>query len=723
MEKIILATLGPSSLNKRVITRLSDIGVNLFRINLSHTSLEELPEVIGFIQSISETPICVDTEGAQIRTGTVEESSAQMNQHQVVQAYSDGRISQKHILNFYPNQIINKIQIGDYISIDFDSVFAQVVDKEEDLDYLSLRILNGGTIGSNKAVTVHTPINLPPLTDKDKEAIKISKAFGIKHYALSFANHKKDVDFIRGLIPKGSSVISKIECINALKNLQGIASASDAILIDRGDLSREVPLESIGLVQKAIIDLAKGINTPTYIATNLLESMIHSSAPTRAEINDIFNSLEDGADGLVLAAETAIGDNPIQSARFISRMIEFHQSNLTNKNCYPIPNPSKVLVEPHGGELNYSMIENDKINLSSFRKIIVDDNDLLDAEQIAIGTFSPLSGFMKKHDLSSVLNNNKLSNGITWSMPIILQRHFYEINQFEIGETIILSNLDGIEHSLLEIQEIYEIDLETTSEQWFGTSDTAHPGVEKFISKGNLILGGKVTLIKELNSSFKSFLFSPSECRLIFEKMQWDKIIGFHTRNAPHMAHEYIQKSALESVFADGLYISPMFGQKKSGDLLPEYVVKSYQILIEEGVYPKNKVILGGFHSYPRYCGPREALFTMICRKNMGCSHFIIGRDHSGVGSFYGKSDAKNFIELLNTDLGIEPIYFDEIVFCKKKKKFITKEEALNPENISGSDVRDFLLNRKKIPKHIMRESIQEMLFEEHKKGKEIFYS
>ena len=723
MEKLIFATLGPSSLNERVITRLSDIGIDLFRINLSHTSLEELPEVIGFIQSISKTSICIDTEGAQIRTGTIKQSSLDFSQHQLIEVHSDGRISKGNILNLYPDQITEEIKIGDYISIDFNSVFAQVVDKNQGLDTLSLRILNGGSIGSNKAVTVHRPIDLPPLTNKDKEAIEIAKDFSLKHYALSFANHSKDVDFIRGLTPKGSSIISKIECVNALKNLQDIATHSDAILIDRGDLSREVPIESIGLVQKAIINLAKGVDTPTYIATNLLESKIHSPTPSRAEVNDIFNSLEDGADGLVLAAETAIGYNPIQSARFISRMIEFHKSNLGNNNCFPIPHSNNLLIEPHGGKLNYSRIENNEINLSSLRRITVDENDLLDAEQIAIGTYSPLSGFMNKEDFSSVLKNNTLTNGITWSMPIVLQRNLSEINQFESGETIILCSQDGTEHSLLEIQDIYQIDLELTAQQWFETSDVSHPGVNNFINKGNLILGGKVTLIKELNSSFESFLFSPSECRLIFEKMQWDKIVGFHTRNAPHMAHEYIQKNALETVFADGLYISPMFGQKKSGDLLPQYVVKSYQILIEEGVYPKNKVILGGFHSYPRYCGPREALFTMICRKNMGCSHFIIGRDHAGVGSFYGKSDAKNFIELFKSDLGIEPIYFDEIVFCKKKKKFMPQEETLNPENISGSDVRKCLLNGKKMPRHIMRESIQEMLFEEHKKGKEIFYS
>jgi ATP sulfurylase len=710
-------------MNKRVIKRLEGIGVNLFRINLSHTAIEKLPELIQFIQSITNVPICLDTEGAQIRTGKLDQESISLAQHDHIKVYSDGRLSEKGILNLSPNLITKEIIEGDYVSIDFNSVFAQVVSKNESDNSIALRILNGGNIGTNKAVTVHRNIPLPPLSEKDINAIEIGKKYKLQHYALSFVNHSDDVDLIRSIAPINSKIISKIECVNALKNLKEITIHSDAILIDRGDLSREVPLESIGMIQKSIIELAKSQETPTYIATNLLESMIDSTTPTRAEINDIFNSLKDGADGLVLAAETAIGKNPIKAVSFISRMMKFYAANEGHKQIFPVPQATNLLADPHGGALNQSKIIKEDIDYSILKKIVMEENDLLDAEQIAIGTFSPLTGFMNRDNLESVLENNRLISGDIWSMPILLQRDISEIDKYKQGEIVTLVSSEGNNHSILEIEEIYEIDLKKVAKRWFGTEDISHPGVKRFFEKGNLILGGKVSLIKKIDSNFKSYLYSPYKCRLIFEKAQWDKVIGFHTRNAPHMAHEYIQNQALDRSHADGLYISPMFGQKKAGDLLPEYVIRSYQILIDEGVYPEEKVILGGFHSYPRYSGPREALFTMICRKNMGCSHFIVGRDHAGVGNFYGSSDAKDFVKRFEAELEIEPIFFDEIVFCGKKNSFMSIGDASDPRSISGTDIRKYLTEGKKIPKHIMRESVQDMLHEEQSKGKEIFYS
>jgi len=723
MNKIILATIGPSSLNSKVLSRLSDIGVGLFRINLSHTLLEDLPKVITYIQSVSDVPICIDTEGAQIRTGRIQDNGVTVRQHEIIQACDNESFCDALTLCFYPDYAIQKLKTGDFISIDFHSVFAQIIDKKPESGLLTMRVLNGGSIGSNKAVTVNRDIDLPALTEKDKAAIKIAKEFNINHYALSFANRGEDIQLIRECAGQNSHIISKIECRNALKNISEIIDQSDAILIDRGDLSREVPLESLGMIQKQIIRTAKEKQAPVYIATNLLESMIYSPSPTRAEVNDIYTALDNGADGLVLAGETAIGRNPIRAASFISRMITFYENNFEKQEYYPLPKSTSTLPDVHGG----GNLDNDFEEASDFKllgdiKLVLGTRDLTDAEQMAMGTFSPLKGFMNQEDFYSVLDNNRLANGVLWSMPVVLQRPLSEKGKIKIGDSVILSDSNSYEHGVIDVDDIYEIDLSKTAIKWFGTSDENHPGVKRFLSKGELIIAGKVRFKNKLKSNFDSFLFRPRESRLIFQNLGWDRVVSFHTRNAPHRVHEYIQLKAMENTYSDGIYVSPMFGPKKSGDLLPEYVVKSYQILIEEGMYPENQMVLGGFHTYPRYCGPREALFTMICRKNMGCSHFIVGRDHSGVGKYYHSDDAREFIKSFNDELGIKAVFFEEIAFCTKKQKYLPKSEAINPLEVSGTQVRNLILKGKKIPPEIMRQSIQEMLRGALKNGKKIFY-
>lgn len=320
MKREIICTLGPSSMKEGVIERLDQLGVSLFRINLSHTKLKDAAGVIRLVQGRTSVPLCLDTEGAQVRTGDLQNGNVFLSENSTVRIPSRAVIGDAHRFNLYPVDIAEKLEIGDLISIDFNSILAQVIGKESDSTVV--RMLSGGLMGQNRAVSVERDILMPALTKKDRQALAMGLKMGIRYVALSFANQASDVDEIRSLLSKDVFVISKIESTKGVMNLEEIAAKSDALLLDRGDLSRQVPIEQIPQVQKDVINRANKSGVKIYVATNLLESMVTSPFPTRAEVNDIFNTLNDGASGLVLAAETAIGSYPVDCAIMVSKIIK-----------------------------------------------------------------------------------------------------------------------------------------------------------------------------------------------------------------------------------------------------------------------------------------------------------------------------------------------------------------------------------------------------------------
>jgi len=314
-----LATLGPSSLKENIIRDMTDGGVTLFRINLSHTRLEDLENIIGFIRSCTDVPVCLDSEGAQIRTQTLVGGSVQMSTGSDVHLSFDEIDGDQNHLSFHPRGIAREFRPGDLIDIDFHGVQLKVT-QTSDTDCLAV-VEKGGRMGENKAVALNRAVTLPALTEKDLGAIEIGRRMGISHFALSFGNCAEDVDAFRNQIGDDAFLITKIESIRGIENLQAIADRADAILIDRGDLSREAPIEKIPFLQRRIISTVKSRSKPVYVATNLLESMIEFHQPTRAEVNDVVSTLEMGASGLVLAAETAIGSHPVRAVQTIRQLI------------------------------------------------------------------------------------------------------------------------------------------------------------------------------------------------------------------------------------------------------------------------------------------------------------------------------------------------------------------------------------------------------------------
>ena len=715
----ILCTLGPASFDSKVIKRLEDLGVDLFRINLSHTKIKDLDTIIKEIQRITSVPLCLDTEGAQVRSGEFMSTDLVLSENTLVRACHRSVPGTQTHFNFTPRDILDKIEIGDFISIDFNSVLVQVI-RREDQD-LVMRVINGGKIGKNKAITVERDIDLPALSPKDLKALEIGLANGLSHFALSFANKKEDVQKIRHIVGPSSYVISKIESLAGLKNLFSITDQSDALLIDRGDLSRQVPLEQIPVVQKSIIKTANKNKTPVFVATNLLESMVTHPAPTRAEVNDIYNTIKDGANGLVLAAETAIGLHPVACVSMVRKMIAQSEREEKNVNFAFPADTISLLVDPHGGQLiqRYNnKIEKEWVN--QLRSINVSTMSLLDCEQIAHGTYSPLKGFMDSDTLRTVLNENRLPGGTIWPMPILLPISKDPAPKIETGETAALKGPDGKIYAIIKISEIFEYDAQNLVEKWFTTKSRSHPGVCNVLRGGSFFVAGEIQLIKRLPTSQKHYELTPAQCRFIFSRKGWSKVVGFHTRNPVHRGHEYIQKKALQMSGADGLFINPISGPKQTGDFKHEHVMKSYQTMLEFGYYAKGQVVLGSFPTYPRYAGPREAVFTAICRKNMGCSHFIVGRDHAGVGNFYPPDANQDFFSQLG-DIGIEPMFFSPVSYDPISGEYKEGGKEDNLVSISGTKIRQYLSSGKKLEDWIMHETIQEALFEITPKNESMF--
>jgi pyruvate kinase len=319
----ILCTLGPRSLNGETISALDAYDVDLFRINLSHTRADELVEVISLIRSHSSTPICLDTEGPQVRCGPMADEIRLERGGQVVLT-SEAMLGTSDRFTLRPAAAIGQLGFGSVLSIDFDGAAVTITDVRD--GSATAEVTAAGRIRSDRAVTVQPEPGLPALSEKDLAAIEVGARAGITHYALSFAGTADDVDRLRSLAPLGAHIIAKIESRSGLVHMDEIISASDSVLVDRGDLSRQVPIERVPYWQKAIVRRCNRWNRRVYVATNLLESMVASATPTVAEANDIANTLLDGAHGLVLAAETAVGVDPVGVAAMTRRMIVAFES-------------------------------------------------------------------------------------------------------------------------------------------------------------------------------------------------------------------------------------------------------------------------------------------------------------------------------------------------------------------------------------------------------------
>lgn len=334
-----------------------------------------------------------------------------------------------------------------------------------------------------------------------------------------------------------------------------------------------------------------------------------------------------------------------------------------------------------------------------------------DFELLANGGFAPLTGFQGQADYENVVENMRLSNNEPWSIPVVLGSE-----TGEVGETIDLIGNQGEQLGSITVEEVYTRDLKNEAEKVYRTTDDAHPGVAALYSESERVIAGpiEVSTLPDHIDIVKPYLLTPAETKAEFEKRGWKTVVGFQTRNPIHRAHEYITKVALEGV--DGLFLHPLVGETKSDDIDAETRMKCYEVLID-GYYVKERVLLGVNPAAMRYAGPREAIFHALVRRNYGCTHFIVGRDHAGVGDYYGTFDAQHiFDEFEPGELGIEPLKFEHSFWCNLTGAMATsKTSPAGPEDkvfLSGTAVREMLTRGERPPVEFTRPEVADVLID-----------
>ena len=380
---------------------------------------------------------------------------------------------------------------------------------------------------------------------------------------------------------------------------------------------------------------------------------------------------------------------------------------------------SNDLISPHGGSLIDRVVTGDDARalaetVNSLPRVALGMRPLSDLKMIAVGAFSPLTGFMTSTDYHGVVNDMRLAGGAVWSLPVTLSASRSDAKAFE-GKQIALTDEAGTALAVMDVEEAFPYDKQEEARRVYRTDEETHPGVAAVYAQDEMLIGGSVRLFRrQQHTEFPQHRRDPKETRAAFAERGWETIVGFQTRNPVHRAHEYIQKCALETV--DALLLHPLVGATKDDDIPANVRMACYEALLNS-YYPADRVLLSVFPAAMRYAGPREAIFHANVRKNYGCSHFIVGRDHAGVGSYYGTYDAQHiFSEFTRAELGITPMFFENSFFCRACASMGTAKTCPHGNDdhvsLSGTRVREMLAQGEIPPIEFSRTEVAKILID-----------
>ena len=367
-------------------------------------------------------------------------------------------------------------------------------------------------------------------------------------------------------------------------------------------------------------------------------------------------------------------------------------------------------IKPHGGKLVNRITKADTSGLYS---ISISEDLANDVENIADGIFSPLEGFLGKKDFENVISKGRLSNGLAWTIPIVLDVDESTAAKMKKAGKVLLQNHQGLGIAILHVKETFIFDKEKTAKGVYGTTDSSHPGVAKTMSMQDYLVGGKIDYIaRPEETEIRKYRLTPLQTREIFAKAGWKTIVAFQTRNPPHVAHEMLQKTSITT--RDGVFVNPVIGKKKSGDFVDEVIVKCYETMIKH-YYPENRCKLGTLHTEMKYAGPKEAIHHAIMRQNYGCSHIIIGRDHAGVGTFYDPFAAQKIFGDY-PELEISPVFFPAFFYCRKCLTYTNPKACPHDddakEQISGTKLRQMIDDGKSPSEFILRPEVSKVILD-----------
>ena len=409
----------------------------------------------------------------------------------------------------------------------------------------------------------------------------------------------------------------------------------------------------------------------------------------------------------------------LEQRGYVSRGASTYRSEGARVASARIPGPSV----PHGGtlvdrELPAEERADARARAMTLRQVILGDRELADLEMIGTGAMSPLTGFMRRLDYETVVDSMRLSDGLPWPLPVTLAVSSSQAAEMREGMEIALTTADGRPVALMQVTEIYGYDKNREASLVFGTNDRAHPGVARVYEQGEMLLAGPVWVIdRPGQDSFANYRRTPLEIRRLFDERGWKTAVAFQTRNPVHRAHEYLQKVALEMV--DGLLLHPLVGATKSDDIAADVRFRTYETILAS-YYPTERALLAAFPAAMRYAGPREAIFHAICRKNYGCTHFIVGRDHAGVGTYYGTYDAQLIFDNFSSDeLGIVPLKFEHSFFCRACGNMASPKTCPHgPDHhvvLSGTKVRQMLVDGELPPAEFTRPEVASILMDAYR--------